>query len=154
MKHFLIFICLSVPFIGKAQNLEFTGIQILLNQKPDMVKAMLQSKGFKMIGNSRRTPQEKEFDEISYMEFKRGNINGETVLFIEAAAGNKIHYLFSNNSHFVKIKNQVNSSCKLKNSENQGGAILEEYTSSSHQVFITQMIKFQQYSFFVKKLTN
>lgn len=154
MKQFLILICLLFPFMGKSQSLEFTGIQILLNQKPDMIKYMLESKGFTLIANTRKNAQEKEFDEISYMEFIKGGLNGETVVFVEATGGNKVHYLFSNNPHFVVIKNQVVKYCKLKSSENQAGVILEEYTSNLYQVFVSQMTKAQRYSFFVRKLSK
>jgi hypothetical protein len=154
MKYFLGLALVLFPFMGQSQTLEFVGIQIILNQKPDMVKSMLEQQGFTMTANKRSNPQEKEYDEISFMEFKKGETNPETVVFVEATGGNKINYLFSSNAHFVKIKNQINKSYSLKTSENHGGAIMEEYSSSYHQIMLTQMTKFKQYSFFVKKLNK
>jgi hypothetical protein len=130
----LLFLSLLLPLIGLSQSLEFYGIQIILNQKSDMARDMIESVGgFKLKSTSK---DNLDINNKATYEYEKNETN-EYVIFRETIFGNNsIHYMFYNNAHFVFIRSQIANIYKIKKTDNKGTIIQEEYESKEFNIML------------------
>lgn len=129
----LMFLTLLLPVIGFSQSLEFYGFQIILNQKTEMAKSMIESNGFNLKSYSK---DNLDINNKAKYEYEKSDTNEDLIFRENIFGNNSLHYMFTSNSHYAYIKKQIADIYKLKKTDNKGTIIQEEYESKEFNILL------------------